>query len=98
MMGNLYPMFERFGQHCVRHQTRPSRGCRPALTCWRCFCIDAWAQAADPSDIVEGASSFGKRPAANRATAGRATGARWTTKCRMARTCERAHSTGRIWS
>ena len=105
MMRNLHPMSERFGQHRMRHQTRPSRACRPAQTSSGAILVlalfmatTAWAQAADPSDIVEGESSFGKRPAVNRATAGLAMGARWTTKCRMARTCERVHLTGRIWS
>jgi mono/diheme cytochrome c family protein len=56
-------MSEWFGQHRVRHQTRPSR--RPALTRTGAILLlalstasTAWAQAADPSDIVEGGKLF----------------------------------------
>jgi mono/diheme cytochrome c family protein len=63
MMRNLDPMSERFGQHRMRHPTRPSR--RPAPTSTGailllalCTASMAWAQAADPSDIVEGGKLF----------------------------------------
>jgi mono/diheme cytochrome c family protein len=63
MMKNLYPMSESFGQRRVRHQTRVSR--RPALTPTAAILLlalstasTAWAQAADPSDIVEGGKLF----------------------------------------
>ena len=65
MIRNLYPMSERFGQHRMRHQTRPSRACRPAQTSSGAILLlalftatTAWAQAADPSDIVEGGKLF----------------------------------------
>jgi mono/diheme cytochrome c family protein len=63
MMRNLCPMSEWFGQ---RRVTRPSR--RPALTPTGAILLlalftastasTAWAQAADPSDIVEGGKLF----------------------------------------
>ena len=63
MMRNLYPMSERSSQHRMRHQMRPSR--RPAPTSTGailllalCTASMAWAQAADPSDIVEGGKLF----------------------------------------
>jgi mono/diheme cytochrome c family protein len=63
MMRNLYPISEWFGQHRVRHQTLVSRGL--ALTSTGVIMLlalftasTARAQAADPSDIVEGGKLF----------------------------------------
>jgi mono/diheme cytochrome c family protein len=65
MMRNLYPISEWFGLHRMPHQTRPPRACRPALTSTGAVLLlalftatMAWAQAADPSDIVEGGKLF----------------------------------------
>lgn len=63
MMRNLYPMSEWFDQHRERHRTRPSLG--SALTTTGAILLlalstasTAWAQGADPSDIVEGGKLF----------------------------------------
>src|ERR1043165_6115857 len=65
MMRDPYPMSERFGQHRKRRQTHPSRACRLAPTPTGAILLlalftvsTAWAQAADPSDIVEGGKLF----------------------------------------
>jgi mono/diheme cytochrome c family protein len=61
MMQSLFSISERFSQRGVHQQTRASRACRPAAAIVLMVLLSissAWAQAADPSDIVEGGKLF----------------------------------------
>ena len=103
MIRNLYPMSERFRQHRVHQRTRPLRTCRPLLAAAIVSMVllstsSAWAQAADPSDIVEGGKLFRQKASCQSCHGWAGDGRKMDNQMPDGANLRESTLTGRIWS